>query len=237
MAEKKPTTKTTSKKLEPVKDFDLDDAMPDDDELKTEVDDSDEDESTPDVVVTQPSTANSEPITLETASCLMDLVEHVVVSDDQTLPILVVLGLKGKGVFWKGVQVAAIAKQEDGLFTVWKARGSIPGKAREDVDGAESFELGEPKGRIDFPIGWKALGNGCFRAYVLAFAGQLDYGPDFVISTNVEQMAEVNVITNQHTTFESVEFAHYGKAASWTAAVAQWFEKIRQSLSSADDGE
>lgn len=245
----------TAKKNEKVlpADWELDEEMPDsDDDLEVEDDgaqdepedeevdevtsdeeEAPEDDEMPDVVVTQPTSA-SEPVTLENASALMDLIEP----DGETgLTIFESLRLQGKQIFWRKRPVAAIRKQEDGLFTVWKLRSSIPGKVWDDVDGAEQFEVSDKPSSLPFAISWLPTKPGCFSAKVLAFAGQSELGFDFEISTEIDGQTSAMVKTDREIVMDAEELATYASAASWASKVAAWFEDTHSSTGDADDDE
>ncbi len=230
---KKPTKPT-------VKDdeLELDDEMPEDDDVESEdevddEDDSDDDDDSdaedededdqPDVIVTQPSTASSEPVTLATAYSLMDLVEA---SSDETFDtILEEANLNGKHAFYQGKQVCAVLKQDDGLYTIYLWKGSVPGKSYNDCDGALDIKWDVSKTKLDFPITWNADGNGCFTAKVCAFEGQAEFGADFVFVTDSEADIIAQVMTDHELSFDANELETYAKAALWTGKVAAWFTK------------
>lgn len=171
------------------------------------------------VVVTQPSTEGKPSL-----ECVMDL----------TPELLSGLNSQGKAVFWGKSQVACVLVDEDGLYTVWKLRGSVPGKTFLGVDGASSITVGESKSRLNYPITWQSHGNGVFKAKVWAF--DAEFGPDFLIETNVDSQATISITTDADIAFGVDEFDRYADAARWTKAVAAWFEQTHAE-SSEDDGE
>lgn len=216
--------------------LEVDDDMPaDDDESDEEgptdgpaIDDTSDDDDQPADDWDDSSTVSVPAVKVEKteADQVMDLVEGTWLEDANAVGDAFFLGPK---------QIVAVRKEDDGWFTVWKAKGSIPGKAFERIDGAAAITRGPSKARLSFPISWVALEGGVFTAKVWAFEHAEPDDQSFSLKTDLEGHVEIR--THRENFLDLTEFDRLNRCANWVLAAAKWFETNRSGAEGEDDGE